>query len=180
MEAVCPQLTEADVRAAHRGVISAARSYHVQLTYEEIEDLTQTALLRFLERACASRVDNRHSYLAQIGRSCVVDLVRHQRAARRDARRTKPLGDFDAPGGVSPERACGSREELVMFLERCRAILSPRYFRVFQLSHVHGFTGAETAAACGLSQGNVYSILSRARRKLKTAGIALRGRSPCR
>ena len=46
-----PQLDETDVLAARRGVLYAARRYGARLAAEDIEDLTQNAIGRFLEHA---------------------------------------------------------------------------------------------------------------------------------
>ena len=175
-----PQLDDTDVLAARRGVLYAARSYGARLTAEDIEDLTQNAILRFLEHANPAKLDHRSAYLSRIGRNCFVDSMRRQSAARRDTRLTTSLDGFDARSDVCPERECSAREELAVLLSRCRAVLSTRYLRVFVLTYINGLTGAEVAGVCGLSPTNVYSILSRARQQLTLAGIVPGPRSSCR
>lgn len=175
-----PQLDNTDVLAARRGVLYAARRYGARLTAEDIEDLTQSAVLRFLEHANPTRLRYRAAYLSRIGRNCFVDAVRRQSAARRDTRLTTSLDGIDARIDVCPERECSAREELAALLSHCRAVLSARYLRVFVLTYINGLTGAEVADVCGLSPTNVYSILSRARQQLALAGIVLGPRSSCR
>ena len=177
MSRVRPQLTEAEIEAARQGVVRAARRYGGRLSTEEVEDLTQTALLRFLERAGSSRLESRAGYLRRIGLSCFVDLVRYERAARRDVSATTSIEGLDFPGDEGPERRYGDREEVEHLLDQCRCVLSPRHFKVFLLAQVLGLSGAETAAACEISLTNVHSIVSRARQRLKQAGVTPRDQS---
>lgn len=143
------------------------------------EDAVQEALLAGLgaRRRFAGDAAER-TWLVGILKHKVADQLRRLQRQQQleapaadddtDAEAFAPDGHWRSPVSAwnDPERSL-EQGQFWEALERCVDTLPPRLGRVFLLKEVDGMSGEEICRALGLSSGNLWVMLSRARRRLR-------------
>lgn len=146
----------------HRRVLMAA--YRITGSMADAEDVAQSVFLR-LASADEFAVNNAGSYLYRAAINGSLDVLR-----RRTAAASEPL---DAAAAVASQGR-GSRpeaevanNELVRWLRRALAELSPRAAEMFTLRYVEELGNREIAALMHTSQAVVAVTLHQARARLR-------------
>ena len=128
-------------------------------------DVTQEAFLRLVSEAQAGRCpDNVGAWLYRTSANLIVSRARRAAVARR---LTPRLVRTDGP--AQPDAIAVLREEHHELQVALTTL--PAADRVALLMAAHGATGEEIACHLGRSQGATRTLLSRARRRLRTATI---------
>ena len=141
-----------------------------RFSHEDLEDLASAKALELLRRA-ESRMWNtegRHAgevggFLLRVARNGLVDLARSRSREKMPANSEAPAGEvaeMEDPSDVAATR------EFVASLERCVGELQPRAREVWYRAAVLERPSRETAAALGLTVGNVDVIAQRTRAAL--------------
>lgn len=158
---------EATMEAAFRDHAGAIRGKAIQMTRdpEVAADVTQEAFLRLFVEAQAGRLpDNVGAWLYRTSANLIVSRARHAAVEHRFAPR---LVRYDGP--AEPD-AIAVLQEQRQELDAALATLSATD-RAALVMAAHGATGAEIARQLGRSHVATRTILSRARRRLRTAAI---------
>jgi RNA polymerase sigma factor (sigma-70 family) len=158
---------EALMEASFRDHASAIRGKALQMTRdpEVAADVTQEAFLRLFVEAQAGRLpDNVGAWLHRTSANLIVSRARHAAVEHRFAPR---LVRYDGP--AEPDAIAVLQEERHE-LEAALATLSATD-RAALLMAAHGATGPEIARHLGRSHLATRTLLSRARRRLRTAAI---------
>jgi RNA polymerase sigma factor (sigma-70 family) len=141
----------------------------VLVARHEPDDLIQSAALRLLESLPRHRWRHRGAFIAwisAIASSDFSDVLRRQRAARRDA--GMDAGSDELAALRQPQRSAESiydRNEEVAQLERLMQTIEPEYACAIQL-HAMGFSHAEIGEALGRSDEAARKLVARASAKL--------------
>lgn len=161
-------------RAEHPQVFRLCLGFLADAT--EAEDAAQDAMLKLLDRLDA--YDRARSWRAW--RNTVVLNLCRDRLRRSSARRRA-----EDVAGEWPHRPLPSPEELARRAEvnelvtRALAVLTPREREVFVLRDLQGESSADAAEALGVAVPTVRSMLTLARRRLRSVlGPQLVGASP--
>jgi len=146
----------------HRRVLMAA--YRITGSMADAEDVAQSVFLR-LAGSERRAISNEGSYLYRAAINAALDLLRKRATAA-----SEPL---DAAGDVA-SRDAGSRPEaefssrqLVQWLRKALAELSPRAAEMFTLRYLEELDNREIAAMMQTSQAVVAVTLHQARARLK-------------
>ena len=155
-----------------RSVHSTALMFGVRLSAECAEDLVQDVLLRLWQYGVLGKLETAPAYVRRVAQRTVIDAIRRRGAQKRTARR---VGRVDAQGlsgreARTPEQELLEREELRVFVRRCRTAMSKRLFQAFALVYLGGLPQGEAGRLAGLSGPSIYSALSRIRRVLQRCG----------
>jgi RNA polymerase sigma-70 factor (ECF subfamily) len=158
-----PDAIDTWFRAEHPLVYRLCAGFLADAT--EAEDVAQDAMLKLIDQM--PRYDARRSWNAWRN-TIVLNLCRDRMrrlASRRCAESAEPLLAHSSPL-PSPEQAAhaGEAREILM---ACLAALSPREREAFVLHDLQGGSTADTAAALGVGQSSVRSLLTLARRRLR-------------
>ena len=162
-----PTATGPMIAAAFRDHSASIQGLALRTTRdpELAADVTQEAFLRLVSEAQAGRCpDNVGAWLYRTSANLIVSRARRAAVARRLAPR---LVRTDSP--AQPDAIAVMREEHHE-LQVALAML-PAADRVALLMAAHGATGEEIARHLGRSHGATRTLLSRARRRLRTATI---------
>ena len=177
-----------------RGVVSALNGTAKRWDGLE-EDLLQEVYCRLLEggaqhlKRCRERDEVAiRAFLARLARNAAIDHLRWRRTVKR-GRRSLVSGDlaqrrFEQAANREPsaEDRLIMRQQGRSFLRACRRIggcrTADRNVRVLALAFLGGLSSREIAQHLGrsLSPGSIDSLISRARKKLAAAGVALASR----
>src|SRR5690349_9394376 len=145
------------------------------------EDLTAETFQRAWERRNTVTDGNVGGWLRTIARNAFLDHVKSARV-----RREVPVGGFecdDRPDMATPERFVLDREEAESARAAFNALeshlqgLSGHQAACLRLRHVRGLSVAETAAAMGLTEGNVKTLTRRALLNVHTSMMRSRVRA---
>lgn len=101
------------------------------------------------------------AYLYRIARNKCYDRLRSK------TRLEQPLDDYENMLKSDPERQIDEREQSER-LSACMRELPPQYRDVLRLVYIEGFTQEETRTILGKSRKQLYNLLERAKRSLKT------------
>ncbi|OSM00154.1 putative ECF subfamily RNA polymerase sigma-24 factor [Magnetofaba australis IT-1] len=127
----------------------------------EAEDVAQEAFMRLWKQAARWRPEARvGTWLHTVVSNLCVDRLRKRRESALE----------DLPEPVDPAQnplAERQRAELGAAIEAAMAQLPPRQKAAVVLVHHQGFSGREAAAALGVSEEAVESLLARGRRALR-------------
>jgi RNA polymerase sigma-70 factor (ECF subfamily) len=130
------------------------------------EECVQEALVRALERwPCAGVPDRPGAWLTTVARNCALDRLRRDRVGRGKLERL----EWPRP---RPD------DRLRAIFTCCHPALAREAQLALTLQAVCGFTTEQIAGALLCSQAAVSQRISRARRKITTAGIAFRVPEP--
>ena len=140
----------------------------------EAEDLAQEVMLHLIDHLGAW--DGRRSY-ARWRDTVVLNRCR-DRLRRAGARRRaeRAAAEHALPATLPDPSAEASRAEVRAILEQSLSALSPREREAFVLRDLEGVATAEVAAAMGVREASVRSLLTLARRRLRRL---LGERLPC-
>lgn len=133
---------------------------------QEAEDVVQDTLLRLWERAADYRPDRGPlwPWLARVATNRALDLKRRRRPEPLDEVATAALPD----GRPGPEASAASAEMMRRFASAFGA-LPERQRAALVLVVEAGLSQRQAAAALGIGEGALESLLSRGRRTLKAA-----------
>ena len=148
--------------AHHRRVLMAA--YRITGSMADAEDVAQSVFLR-MAGGEQRVVSNEGSYLYRAAINGALDLLR-----RRNAAANEPLdaaGEVASKGAGSRPDAEFSSRELVGWLRKALAELSPRAAEMFTLRYVEELDNREIATMMQTSQAVVAVTLHQARSRLK-------------
>ena len=146
-----------------------AQARSVRLTPEDRDDLCAEVFLEIVRRDFALLRNFRGqsslaTYLTVVARRIVVKELLSRKSA-------SPLGNGPAqhlpdphPG---PEQRLGDREEVARLLEA----LPETEAQVVRMYHLEGKTYQQISSALGMSENSIGPILSRAREKMRRAGV---------
>jgi len=145
----------------HRRVLMAA--YRITGSVADAEDVAQSIFLRLAvgERRAIS---NEGSYLYRAAINASLDLLRKRAAAASES--LEVVEDLASHTGSRPDAEFSSRE-LLQWLRKALAELSPRAAEMFTLRYVEELDNREIAAMMQTSQAVVAVTLHQARAKLK-------------
>ncbi len=151
-----------------------AKARSVRLTQEDRDDLCAEVFLAVVKDdfAVLRRFRGESSlatYLTVIARRVVVKRLLAQRAPAQ-------LGEGNTPHAAQtvPDPHAGADEQRVTNREEVERLLEglqETEARVVQLYHLEGKNYQEIGAAVGLSENSIGPILSRARSKMRQAGV---------
>lgn len=156
---------------------SATRGH--RLRPEDVEDVAQETLLRLWRAAAKVSPARLGSYLRQSARNAVIDLFRHENAAKRGhgARAGPSNLEQIATDDRSVEEILQEKAALDERFNALRSILSPRAVTVLRLVFGAGLTSSEAAARLHVSVSSIDSIVFRARARLAACrGLVLNSR----
>ncbi len=128
---------------------------------EEAEEVAQDTFLRLWETA--ERFEPRarlRTWLYTVARHAAIDRLRKRRETFTDRIE-------EAPGSGGPGALLASKQDAEA-VRAALAELAPRQRAAITLVHYQGLSGTEAAQAMGIGVEAVESLLSRARRKLRT------------
>ena len=150
-------------RREHPGVFRLCFGFLAD--YAEAEDLAQDAMLRLLDRL--PRWDPQRPYSAWRN-TVVLNLCRDHLRSRKVRRRAEQqLAELPArPAGPAPEQAA-TQAEIRDALHAALGALPPREREAFVLRDLEGQETADAAAAMGVAESSVRSLLTLARRRLR-------------
>jgi RNA polymerase sigma factor (sigma-70 family) len=146
----------------HRRVLMAA--YRITGSMADAEDVAQGVFLR-LAGGERRAISNEGSYLYRAAINAALDVLR-----RRAAAASEPLDrveDLASRGAGSRPEAEFSSRELVEWLRKALAGLSPRAAEMFTLRYVEELDNREIAAMMQTSQAVVAVTLHQARARMK-------------
>lgn len=160
------------VRAA---ISRAGRGWSVPLSLEDVEDLTQEALLRLWSRYPKRWEQYPRRLVNRVAASVVIDAARQSTASKRDRRRRTNLEAVELALVSDPQVVdrLMAREELAERLNLCQKELTPAQFRVLVLAYFVGLSSREVAARMALAVSTVDATASRLRARLARRGIAV-------
>jgi RNA polymerase sigma-70 factor (ECF subfamily) len=105
------------------------------------------------------------TYLTVVARRVVVrELLKRKLPARSMREEEEPAGD----NGAETERRIGNREEVAALLSQLAGVEAD----VVRLYHLEGRSYAEISSTTGVSPNTIGPLLTRARAKLRRAGVA--------
>jgi RNA polymerase sigma factor (sigma-70 family) len=166
------------LHAALFGSLRAQAGRIARFSREDLEDVASTKALELLRQAESRKwsTDGRHAgevggFLLRVAHNGLVDLARSRSRETAPAEMANPNSD-GAMETEDPSDVAATRE-FVASLERCVAELQPRARDVWYRAAVLDRPSRETAAALGLTVGNVDVIAQRTRAAL----VACMGRS---
>ncbi|HEY2467113.1 MAG TPA: RNA polymerase sigma factor [Terracidiphilus sp.] len=149
--------------AHHRRVLMAA--YRITGSMADAEDVAQSVFLRLAGGDREPVMSNEGSYLYRAAINGALDLLR-----KRAATKSEPLdaaGDLASHAfGSRPDAEVSSRE-LLQWLRKALAELSPRAAEMFTLRYVEELDNREIATMMQTSQAVVAVTLHQARSRLK-------------
>lgn len=148
--------------AHHRRVLMAA--YRVTGSMADAEDVAQGVFLR-LAGSDRRVISNEGSYLYRAAINGALDLLRRRNAAASES--LDVAGDVASYGAGSRPEAELSGRELVQWLRKALAELSPRAAEMFTLRYVEELDNREIATMMQTSQAVVAVTLHQARSRLK-------------
>ncbi len=173
-EGFCGRPDDATLAEAHRLARRVARRMLGSDARDglDAEDVAQVVLLRFADIDLAT-LGNWRAWITTITRNRALDLLRAERRHGHEA-----LGDSRDPQDQRADaplprqlRQLGPSGEVMarMALRQSAAVLGPRERQVL-MAHLHGWSNQEIAHRLGYaSPGSVAVILTRARRRVRTA-----------
>jgi RNA polymerase sigma-70 factor (ECF subfamily) len=151
----------------------SASARGIRLTPEDRDDLTSEVFLNLLQDDFAilrhfRGLSSLATYLTVVARRIVVRALLQRK-------RTSPLGDGSgrqaaeavADPQQGPSDRLGDREEV----ERLLADLQDSEARIVRMYHLEGKSYQEISRAVGVPENSVGPILSRARNKMRRAGL---------
>lgn len=151
----------------------SAHARSIRLTPEDRDDLTSEVFLNLIKNDFAILRHFRGqsslaTYLTVVARRIVVRMLLQQK-------HTAPLGDGSAQWSAQavadpqagPSDRLGNREEVERLLED----LQDSEARVVRLFHLEGKSYQEISQTVGVPENSIGPILSRARSKMRRAGI---------
>ncbi len=152
---------EGGARAARPGVVAALRAYVAsRVPAQEVDDLVQDVLLRWLDRAAATPREGLEAWLVATARHRTVDWL-------RERGRSLPRGetDLDSLAGAGAEpTALGA---LAGCLGRMLAELAPDDRALLARVDGAGLSQAELARELGLTASGARARVQRARARLR-------------
>jgi DNA-directed RNA polymerase specialized sigma24 family protein len=185
-------------RRLERWLTSLLRRWGVRR--EERDDILQETYCRWLEHAPARRRDGSKAmddaaervYLARVARSAVVDAVRARNTQKRGGELTLRFSEAGAEAARWIRDPSPDAEETLIRRERRAALLRAcasgcrrrrhrrRELMVARLAWIDGYSSREISGLSGgrLRAAGIDSMLTRYRRRLRAAGIALPERRP--
>lgn len=127
---------------------------------DDITDLVQETMLRFLRAQQTSKIDAPQHYLR---RTAVNLLIKHEmRGSTRIARASVDMiEDIHGPIAIDPQRELEGREELE-YWDNVLSLLKPKTREIFLLSRVEGYSYKEIAAEYGMTVWGVNKHMSKA------------------
>ncbi|MCB9759973.1 MAG: RNA polymerase sigma factor [Alphaproteobacteria bacterium] len=148
---------------------ASIKAYALRMLHnpEQAEEVFEETFLRVA--TAQGRWEDRgtvRGYLFTIAHRLCIDLLRRRKVARdavphlvelQRGRRVQPSPEAAAAMGQRAER-----------LEQAIAQLSEEHRQVLLMRTLHGLSAAETGAALGLSESQIHSQLSYARRRLRS------------
>lgn len=150
-----------------------AQSRSIRLTPEDREDLCAEVFLAIIKddysilrhfRAQSSLA----TYLTVVARRIVVkEMLQHKSAARLAPAPGPPAPGAAADLASQPEQRVDNRDEVERLLEE----LDGREAEVVRLYHLEGKSYQEISSAVGMPENSVGPTLSRAREKMRRAGV---------
>jgi RNA polymerase sigma-70 factor (ECF subfamily) len=143
---------------------------------EDAEDAVQRTFLSVVEHLKDFREEAAfRTWLTRIATNHALEILRNRRGHPTVPFEESPSGDdeagppfpeFVADWRENPERLA-ARAETADLMKKALAALDEKHRAVFLLRDVQGLSGAETASALGITEGNVKVRLLRARLKLR-------------
>lgn len=176
----------------------SGRQLGLWLSPEEVAELSQELMLRFLTSKSEFKGTDRNEFWAFIRSSIsnlLVDFVRKMNARRRRAERNAPIGlsgVFKAPRcyGVfasrerDPEQILLRKEQDELLDQRLHELIGswaeqPLQVAALRLTYIEGLTSREAGERLkgGLSPRQIDHLIQRLRRALGSAGVPLNRRS---
>ena len=145
----------------------SAQSRSLRLSAEDREDLVAQVLLAVVKDDMAALRHFRGesslaTYLTVIARRVVVAELQRRREAMPQSR-----GDAEQNGNNGPEQRVDDREEVERLLDQ----LDGAEAEVVRMYHLEGKSYQEISSAVGMPENSVGPTLSRARRKMRRAGV---------
>lgn len=127
---------------------------------DDITDLVQETMLRFLRAQQASTIDAPQHYLRRTAANL---LIKHEtRGSTRIARASVDMiEDIHGSISIDPQRELESREELE-YWDNVLSLLKPKTREIFLLSRVEGYSYKEIAAEYGMTVWGVNKHMSKA------------------
>lgn len=142
----------------------------------EPHDVVQDAYFHAVRRLHSFRPDGADAllrWLLTIARHSLADLVRMQRAQKRDGGRVGPDDSSitsllaQLPGSRRSPSQSAAAQELMALLERSIARLPEDYRNAITLRHIEGLDVATTARRMNRSPGAIHMLCSRALQSLR-------------
>lgn len=128
---------------------------------DDAADAVQMAMTRLWERrSTLPAVQNPAGYCLAAARTAAVDLIRSRHSAEELTEASAATADDSVTGRVEASQQLDTIGRLI-------GQLPANQQRVIRLSAWSGCSNTEIAAATGLSEANVRTLLSRARTKLR-------------
>jgi RNA polymerase sigma factor (sigma-70 family) len=148
------------------------RQWHLQ--EEDAQDVTQSVLVRLVEKMRAFDYDPARSF-----RAWLRTLTHHAWSDFLDARKSATAGSGDS-GVLGILQSLEAREDLVARLEeefdqelldqamaRVRLLVSPAHWDVFRLTALEGRSGAEVAGQLNMKVGTVFTVRSKVQKLIQ-------------
>ena len=144
------------------------------------EEVVQEAVFSFYEKRRDFRYDSSrgrfHNWLFTIVRQKLA-LTRRRQALEQRALEQAGRGREDEGDAGLPEAEMEKAFEnalLIALLDVVRREVSPETYQAFELSALHGLSGAEIAKLTGLSRNGVFLARRRVTKRLKELGASYR------
>ena len=151
-----------------------AQARNLRLSLEDRDDLCAEVFLAVINDDFALLRSFRGesslaTYLTVVARRIVVkSLLKRKTAVRLDEQNTAHAARAVADPHLPPERQVADREQV----DRLLAELKDSEAQVVRMFHLEGKSYQEISAATGVSENSIGPILSRARDKMRQAGVS--------
>lgn len=135
--------------------------------YADAEECFNDVLLTVWNTIPPNKPDDLRAYIGKIVRCNAINTLRKETAQKRGGKEIKPI--FDELSEFSSDysvEAVAERHEIIAEINTYLKTLNERKQKVFILRYWHCCEVSEIAAVTGYSEANVYSILTRERKKL--------------
>ena len=146
------------------------------------EEVVQEAVIAFYDKRTAFNYDRSRgrfrNWIFTIVRQKLALVRRRQASERRALERAHQEGRIEGlsdPSDTDMEVGF-DRALLVALLDAVRQEVAPETYQAFELSELHGLSGAQVAKLTGLSRNGVYLARRRVFRRLKELGASYRNR----
>ncbi len=135
--------------------------------YTDAEECFNDVLLAVWNSLPPNKPDDLRAYIGKIVRRSAINTFRKETAQKRGGKEIQPI--FDELAEFSSDysvEAVAEQHEIIAEINTYLKTLSERKQKVFILRYWHCCEVSEISAVTGYSEANVYSILTRERKKL--------------
>lgn len=133
----------------------------------DADECFNDALLTVWDTIPPNKPDDLRAYIGKIVRCGAINAFRKETAQKRGGKEIKPI--FDELAEFSSDysvEAVAEQHEIIAEINTYLKTLSEKKQKVFILRYWHCCEVSEISAVTGYSEANVYSILTRERKKL--------------